>query len=51
MCTAGILLPLHLTIGIRLDKEDELRGLDMTGKIIILLNEIRNLSLVYYSSW
>ena len=31
-CTAGILLPLQWTIGIRLDKEDELLGLDRTGK-------------------
>ena len=33
-CTAGILLPLHLTIGIRLAKEDEIEGLDVTGKMI-----------------
>ena len=32
-CTAGILFPLHWTIGIRLAKEDELEGLDLTGKI------------------
>ncbi len=32
-CTAGILLPLHLTIGIRLAKEDEIKGLDATGTL------------------
>ncbi len=33
-CTAGILLPLHWTIGIRLSKEDEIEGLD-TSSIVI----------------
>jgi len=33
VCTAGILLPLNWTIGIRLAKEDEMEGLDMTGKM------------------
>jgi len=31
VCTAGILLPLHWTIGIRLAKEDEVQGLDAAG--------------------
>lgn len=30
VCTAGILLPLHFTIGIRLKHDDELVGLDRT---------------------
>jgi Amt family ammonium transporter len=30
-CTAGILYPLDWIIGIRLGKEDELEGLDVTG--------------------
>jgi len=33
VCTAGILLPLKYTIGIRLSPEEELRGLDHIGKI------------------
>jgi ammonia channel protein AmtB len=36
-CTAGILLPLKYTIGIRLSPEDELRGLDFIGKLIYLI--------------
>ncbi|CAF2697182.1 unnamed protein product [Rotaria sp. Silwood2] len=32
-CTAGILLPLHFIIGIRLPREDELTGLDIAGMI------------------
>ena len=51
MCTAGILLPLHLTIGIRLTEEDELKGLDMTGEIFVFLIGMMNLILAYYSSW
>ena len=31
MCTAGILLPLHLAVGIRLAREDEMVGLDTIG--------------------
>ncbi len=30
-CTAGILYPLDWIMGIRLAKEDELEGLDLTG--------------------
>ncbi|CAF1594809.1 unnamed protein product [Adineta ricciae] len=30
-CTAGILLPLHWTIGIRLAREDEMEGLDVSA--------------------
>ena len=30
-CTAGILYPLDWIMGIRLGKEDELEGLDLTG--------------------
>ncbi len=37
-CTAGILYPLDCIIGIRLAKEDELEGLDLTGKFIFLLS-------------
>jgi ammonia channel protein AmtB len=33
-CTAGILIPLKYTIGIRLSAEDEMRGLDWIGKLI-----------------
>jgi len=33
VCTAGILFPLDLIMGIRLAKEDELEGLDLTGII------------------
>jgi len=36
-CTAGILLPLKYTIGIRLTPEEELQGLDWIGKIIYLI--------------
>jgi ammonia channel protein AmtB len=32
-CTAGILYPLDWIMGIRLAKEDELEGLDLTGLI------------------
>jgi ammonia channel protein AmtB len=39
-CTTLILLPLHFTIGIRLSKEDELQGLDVTGKIFGLFMKI-----------
>ena len=39
-CTAGILIPLHLTIGIRLAKEDEVEGLDLTGKRFILFTRM-----------
>lgn len=31
VCTAGILLPMHWIIGIRLPQEDEAAGLDATG--------------------
>jgi ammonia channel protein AmtB len=31
VCTAGILYPLDWIMGIRLAKEDELEGLDLTG--------------------
>jgi len=41
VCTAGILLPLHFTIGIRLSKEDEIKGLDVTGKIFDLFMKIK----------
>jgi ammonia channel protein AmtB len=33
VCTAGILYPLDWIMGIRLAKEDELEGLDLTGTI------------------
>jgi ammonia channel protein AmtB len=36
-CTAGILLPLNLLMGIRLTKDDELQGLDVTGKIFLFV--------------
>ncbi len=36
-CTAGILLPLKFTIGIRLTPEEELRGLDWIGKTIYFI--------------
>jgi ammonia channel protein AmtB len=39
-CTAGILLPLRLIIGIRLAKEDEIEGLDLTGKVFSLFMQI-----------
>jgi hypothetical protein len=34
VCTAGILLPLNWTIGIRLTEEDEIEGLDASGIVI-----------------
>jgi ammonia channel protein AmtB len=40
-CTAGILLLLHFTIGIRLAKEDEIEGLDIAGKIFDLFMNIK----------
>jgi hypothetical protein len=40
-CTAGILLPLHLTIGVRLTKEDEIVGLDAAGTLFCSA-EIKN---------
>jgi len=39
VCTAGILYPLDWIIGIRLAKEDELEGLDFTGKKYALCRE------------
>jgi ammonia channel protein AmtB len=36
VCTAGILYPLHWIMGIRLNKEDELQGLDAAGKLNLL---------------
>jgi ammonia channel protein AmtB len=39
-CTAGILYPLDWLIGIRLAKEDELKGLDLTGIIESFLYKI-----------
>jgi hypothetical protein len=46
VCTAGILLPLHLTIGIRLAKEDEIEGLDLTSKISSLFMKIKKTKLL-----
>ncbi len=40
-CTAGILYPLDWIIGIRLAKEDELEGLDLTGIIEPFLHRIQ----------
>jgi ammonia channel protein AmtB len=37
VCTAGILLPLDWIMGIRLAKEDEMRGLDATGNVVFSL--------------
>jgi ammonia channel protein AmtB len=39
VCTAGILLPLHWTIGIRLGREQEIEGLDASSKRFIFLYE------------
>ena len=38
-CTAGILLPLDWIMGIRLAKEDEIEGLDMTGEKVVSKRE------------
>jgi hypothetical protein len=46
VCTAGILLPLHWIMGIRLAKEDELQGLDVTGKLLSLLIKSENEGLI-----
>jgi ammonia channel protein AmtB len=35
-CTAGILLPLNWIMGIRTAEEDELKGLDAAGRMIVL---------------
>ncbi len=40
-CTAGILYPLDWIMGIRLAKEDELEGLDLTGIIEFFDHKIR----------
>ncbi len=40
-CTAGILYPLDWIMGIRLAKEDELEGLDLTGIIDYFLYKIQ----------
>lgn len=50
VCTAGILLPLDWTIGIRLAKEDELQGLDSTGNVSLLeIDQYKRIE--YSSSW
>ena len=51
-CTAGILLPLHFIMGIRLAHEDELQGLDAAGRKRLLLLENRGTSDVFdCSAW
>jgi ammonia channel protein AmtB len=42
VCTAGILLPLHWIIGIRLAREDEIIGLDTAGALFYSIIEIKD---------
>ena len=35
VCTAAILLPMHFTIGIRIDRVDQVRGLDNVAHGVI----------------
>jgi ammonia channel protein AmtB len=51
VCTAGILLPLNWTIGIRLAKEDEMEGLDAAGILLYSIKEKINKIIDYCSSW
>ncbi len=51
VCTAGILLPLNWTIGIRLAKEDEIEGLDAAGILLYCIEEKINKIIDYCSSW
>ena len=46
VCTAGILLPLHFIMGIRLAREDELQGLDAASKLLLLLSKNRRARVV-----
>ena len=46
VCTAGILLPLHFIMGIRLAREDELQGLDAASKPLLLLSKNRRARIV-----
>jgi ammonia channel protein AmtB len=50
-CTAGILLPLNWTIGIRLAREDEIEGLDAAGILLYCIEERINKIINYCSSW
>ncbi len=50
-CTAGILLPLNWTIGIRLAREDEIEGLDAAGILLYCIEEKINKIIDYCSSW
>jgi ammonia channel protein AmtB len=49
-CTAGILYPLDWLIGIRLAKEDELEGLDLTGKFRFFYYQMKN-NIFLFSTW
>jgi ammonia channel protein AmtB len=40
-CTASILYPLDWIMGIRLAKEDELEGLDLTGIILNVYDKMK----------
>jgi ammonia channel protein AmtB len=50
-CTAGILYPLDWIMGIRLAKEDELEGLDLTGSSEYLLNHKMKTNNYLFSTW
>jgi hypothetical protein len=54
VCTAGILYPMDWIMGIRLAKEDELAGLDLAGKIKVILYKIlqkTNAFLAHGENW
>ena len=40
VCTAAILLPMHFTIGIRINRQDQVRGLDNAAHGIIELEQV-----------
>ena len=48
VCTAAILLPMHFTIGIRLDPMDEVRGLDTVAHGVLELEQIQTLRQMKY---
>jgi len=49
LCTAGILYPLDWIMGIRLGKEDELEGLDLTGRR--RKGDFWKIKMRFFSSW
>ena len=49
-CTAGILYPLDWIMGIRLAKEDELEGLDLTGTGYSFFHQTKTND-CFFSTW